>query len=352
MDSKHIHKLAKYKIIDDPFDYQDLDDELLTKYKHFEDEFERLYLGKLNQYKLKDCFFYIKNDFSCNAFARNKRGYNIIGITNGYAIQMFEAFDEKYFSSISILLLSLVNLNEVSITDGYADLHEINNFRVNKFMLDCSTQFTFGHEFQHILQFNSSKIIVDSYRSENLDLSEFDIKRHAWELDADWFAMWEVLKYIFEVKREYKIKDDNIFKCLLFLGLGSVCITKTLSYFGAWNFKQKVQKIDFYTKKYSHPHPLVRLLNIIDGFYDQIVDLFPNLNIDKQSLLNNALGTIKIYFNSFAPNKEIITDIFNDMDLNLDTANNYKSELYDVSINDDAIRTLLIKRGINFEQSN
>lgn len=265
---------------------------------------------------------------------------------------MFEAFDEKYFSSISILLLSLVNLNEVSITDGYADLHEINNFRVNKFMLDCSTQFTFGHEFQHILQFNSSKIIVDSYRSENLDLSEFDIKRHAWELDADWFAMWEVLKYIFEVKREYKIKDDNIFKCLLFLGLGSVCITKTLSYFGAWNFKQKVQKIDFYTKKYSHPHPLVRLLNIIDGFYDQIVDLFPNLNIDKQSLLNNALGTIKIYFNSFAPNKEIITDIFNDMDLNLDTANNYKSELYDVSINDDAIRTLLIKRGINFEQSN
>lgn len=60
MDSKHIHKLAKYKIIDDPFDYQDLDDELLTKYKHFEDEFERLYLGKLNQYKLKDCFLYKK----------------------------------------------------------------------------------------------------------------------------------------------------------------------------------------------------------------------------------------------------------------------------------------------------
>ena len=352
MSLEDIHKLAKYKIIDAPFDYQDLDNELISKYKYFENEFKGLYLGKSNQYKLKDCFFYIKNDFSCNAFARNKRGYNVMGITCGYAIQMLEAFDEKYFSSVSMLRLSLLNLNDVNIAGGYADLHEIRNFRVNKFMLDCSIQFTFGHEFQHMLQFNSSKIIVDNYRSENLDISEFDIRRHAWELDADWFAMWEVLKYIFEVKREYKIKDDNIFKCLLFLGLGSVSITKTLSYFGAWNFKQKVQKIDFYTKKYSHPHPLVRLLNIIDCFYVQIVDSFPSLKIDKQALLNNVLGIIKIYFNSFAPNKEILTDIFKDMDLYLDAANNYKSELYDVSINDDVIRTLLIKRGINFEHDN
>lgn len=351
MNLEYIYKLAEYKIIDIPFDYQDLDNELISKYKHFEYEFERLYLDKSKQYNLKDCFFYFKNDYTCNAFARNKRGYNIIGITNGYAIQMLQAFDEKYFSSTSMLLLSFVNLNDVSIANGYADLHEINDFRVNKFMLNCSTHFTFGHEFQHILQFNSSKIIIDNYRSENLDLFEFDIRRHAWELDADWFAMWEVLKYIFEVKRQYKIKDNNVFKCLLFLGLGSICITKTLSYFGAWNFKQKLQKIDFYTKKNSHPHPLVRILNIMDGFHNQIVDSFPSLKVDKQSFLNNTLGTIKIYFNSFTPNNEVITGIFNDMDLYLDIANSYKNELYDIGIKDDAIRTLLIKRGINFEQS-
>ena len=357
MDMKEIYRLAKYKIIDSPFDYRDLDNEVMRKYQHFENEFEKLYLDKINRFKLKDCFFYIKSDLSCNAFARNKRGYNIIGITNGYAVQMLDAFDERYFSNISMLSLSLMNLNEVNIADGYATLHEINDFKVNKFMLDCSTQFTFSHEFQHILQFNSSKIIMDNYLSENIDLSEFDIKRHAWELDADWFAMWDVLTHILNVKNNYyftqkKNIDKNTFICLLFLGVGSVCITKTLSYFGAWNFNQNIQKFEFYTKKYSHPHPLVRLLNLIDCFYDQITDSFPSLNIDKQSLLNNVSGIITVYFNSFTPKNTVITDIFKDMDLYLDIANNYKAELYNVGVNDDSIRTLLIKRGINFEQGN
>jgi hypothetical protein len=355
MDIERIYKLAEYKIIDNPFDYQDLDDDLVHKYQHFENKFEKLYVDKLNRFKLRDCFFYIKNDLSCNAFARSKRGYNIVGITNGYAIQMLDAFDEKRFSNIS--MLSLANLNQNNIADGYANLHEINDFRVDKFMLDCSTQFTFSHEFQHILQFNSSKIIIDNYRSENLDLSDFDIKRHAWELDADWFAMWDVLTHILNFKNNYhfthKINiDKSTFMCLIFLGVGSVCITKTLSYFGAWNFKQKTQKVEFYTKKYSHPHPLVRLLNIIDCIYDQVADSLSGLNIDKQVLLNNVLGIVVIYFNSFTPKNTVITDIFRDMDLYLDIANSYKDELYDVGINDDAIRTLLIKRGINFEQDN
>jgi disulfide oxidoreductase YuzD len=355
MNIENIHKLAEYKIIDNPFDYRDLDSKVMSKYQYFEYKFEKLYLDKINRFKLKDCFFYIKNDLSCNAFARTKRGYNIIGITNGYAIQMLDAFDEKYFSNMS--MLSLINLNDESIADGYSNLHKINDFRVDKFMLDCSTRFTFGHEFQHILQFNSSKIIIDNYLSENLDLSEFDIKRHAWELDADWFAMWDTLTYVLEIKNNYQfIRKKNIDKntliCLLFLGVGSVCITKTLSYFGAWNFKQNIQKVEFYTKKYSHPHPLVRLLNIIDCFYDQVKDSFPSLNIDNQILLNNVLGIIAIYFNSFAPDKKIISNIFRDMDVYLDVANNYKDELYDVGINDEHIRALLIKRGINFELGN
>lgn len=354
MNLENIHKLVEYKIIENPFDYQDLDDEGATKYKHFEHEFKRLYLDKVNQYNLKDCFFYIRDDLSCNAFARNYKGYNIIGITHGYAVQMFEVFEDKYFPSL-LLRLAFVNVEEESVAYGYAGLHEINDFKVDKFMLACSTQFTFGHEFQHILQLNSLNNSIDNYLGENLDKSsKFNIIRHAWELDADWFAMWEVLKYIFEIKHQYKIKDDNIFKCLLLLGLGSVCITKTLSYFGAKDFQKekKIDKLEFYTKAHSHPHPLVRILNMIDCFYAQIVDTFPSLKIEKQTLLNSTLVTVKFYVNSFTPNNTIIMDIFKDMDLFLETANSYKDELYDIGINDNAIRTLLIKRGINFEQGN
>lgn len=351
MNIEHIQKLANYQIVDHPFDYKDLDEELINKYQSFEQRFEELYLDKKERFKLKDCFFYIKNDISCNAFARNKRGYNIIGITSGYAIQMLDAFHEKYFSNTSIL--SLIDFNDINIVDGYNKLLEIHDFRVNEFMLECSTRFTFGHEFQHILQFNSSQIIIDNYISENLDSSNFDIKRHAWELDADFFAMWDVMIYILNVKNSYFFRDkesinSNAFICLLFLGIGSVCITKTLSYFGAWNFEKNIQKMEFYTKKYSHPHPLVRLLNIIDHFHEQVQDSFTNLRFDKQDLLNSILKILAVYFKSFAPNKRILADMFRDLDDHLNTANDYKNELYDVGINDESIQALLIKRGINF----
>ena len=352
MDIGFIHKLNEYKIIENPFDYSGLDSEMVSKYQQFENQFEKLYLDKINRFKLKDCFFYIKDDLSCNAFARSKRGYNIIGITKGYAIQMLNAFSEKNFSNTSIL--KLIQSNDVNISDGYKSLQKISDFNISNYMLDCSTQFTFGHEFHHIMQFNSSNLVVDDYMSENINLSNFNLKRHAWELNADFFATWDVTTHILNVKNSYYFRDkesvnQNTFICFLFLGIGSVCITKTLSYFGAWNFKQDIQKIEFYTKNHSHPHPLVRILNILDSFYDQMKDSLPMVKIEKQDLLNNVLIMIAIYFETFAPNKKILSYIFKDMDDYLDIANDYKNELYDVAVNDESIRTLLIKRGINFE---
>lgn len=348
-----MYKLKEYNIIDNPFDYKYLDAEIIEKYQFFADQFEKLYEEKNERYNLTDCFFYIRDDISCNAFARNKRGYNIIGITKGYAVQMLEAFDEKIISNNSIN--KLIESNNGSISSGYKKLLKTNDFSVSKFMLNCSNQFTFGHEFQHILQFNSSKIIVENYISENIDLSNFCIKRHAWELDADFFATWDVFGYILNVKNGYYFKNkqdinENAFICLLFLGIGSICITKTFSYFGKWNYKNDIKKINFYTKKHSHPHPLVRILHILDSYHDQIKDSFPSLKIDKQGLLNNVMLLMEIYFKTQSPNKKILSSFFKDIDRYLNIANEYKDELYDIAIKDEAIRTLLNKRNIKFKE--
>ena len=45
-------------------------------------------------------------------------------------------------------------------------------------MLDCSIHFTFSHEFQHILQLNSSKIAHGFRYSENLDTANFNLTNH------------------------------------------------------------------------------------------------------------------------------------------------------------------------------
>ena len=347
MNLEKIHDLVKWRVIEDYFDYQGLclDAEQLRRYKYCEDKFEALFTDKAIQYKLRDYHFVINNDWACNAFARRNKGYNIIGITCAYPIIMSDIFDEKYFSSLILIGL----MNDVSMSNAYADLYNLERFQLNKFMLDCSIQFTFGHEFQHILQFSSSKSTINHYKSENLDKSEFKMKDHAWEFDADRFAAFEVLKYIFEIKREHQVKDDKIFFCMLYLGLGSIFITKVFFYLGLEDPTQKIGKIEFYTKKHSHPHPIIRLCNITDYFYDNVKDFFPKLIVDQQDFLNNAFGLIKIYFNSYLPKSKVIDEIFKDLDLHLDTIYSYNEELFDYAINDQSIRNLLTMRGINFE---
>lgn len=42
----------------------------------------------------------------------------------------------------------------MDILDAFCDLQQSADLQFDKFVLDCSIQFTFSHEFQHILQMN------------------------------------------------------------------------------------------------------------------------------------------------------------------------------------------------------
>lgn len=337
--------LFKHQLIEDPFDYHILaDDTLVNRYAFFDRTFQALYNRKAEQYKLKDCHFYLKNDRSYNAFASCKKGYNLIGITNGY-VQIQDIFDVKKTSDFLFIALK----NEMDISEAYANLWMEDLFNVHTFMVDCSIQFTFGHEFQHILQFNSSKIKKEQSCHENLVLSKFDILHHVREYDADRFASFEVLKYVFQFKNTLRNKSGNVYKCLLFLGLGSLFITKLLFYFGITNFNQTIRKQAFYTKAYSHPHPFVRIINIIDYYLEQIEQFHPDLKMSKQELLNNSLGIVGIYLNTILPGKNAPAELLDDLFLHIDEINDYNNELYDVAATNESIRDLLIARGIQFE---
>lgn len=267
--------LVKHKVIEDVFSYEDLDEEIKDKYSIFDKKFDALYKSYSVAYELKDCLFYIKSNFFCNAFACKIKGYNIIGVTNSYAIVMQDLFDEKYFELI--LLVALMNNKQTS--DAYCDLSLIPNFKFNEFMLDCSIHYTFSHEFRHILQFNSTKKDSTFRFNENVDSNKFSMKRHAWEFDADRFAAFEVLKHIFQVKRDLNVKDDEIFKCMLYLGLSSVILTKLLFYYRIVpSIKSPIERVKFYTGEKSHPHPLVRIFNILEYFFENVKTDFPKMN--------------------------------------------------------------------------
>ena len=344
--------LVKYNVIENIFDYRDFDLDLETSelYSNFGNTFQNLFEEYASLYNIKDCCFYIKSDDTCNAFAAKRKGYNIIGITNGYPILLKRIFDKKYFKSTILAGI----LNEKNISEAYCDLYEDSNFDLSKFILDCSIRFTFNHEFEHILQFNSNSFInEDCFLHENVDMNEFDQKKHIWEFDADRMASFEVLKYVFSIHRTFTVKSDAKLKCLILIGCASMFISKNLFYYEVINqlkVRYSIDKMDFYTKEKSHPHPLVRCFNIMEYYYDNVTEDFPRLKITPDELLNNALGIMKLYFDSLIPGQDTIKYLFDELEIHLDDINQYNNELYDLAINDKAIRNLLISRNIEFEK--
>lgn len=353
MKSEKVRLLKSEGIIKDVFEYKALNNSLEETYTLFESRFQELLKFRADNFQIKNTVFYIKNGFACNASASRIGQYNIINITNGYPILMQEKFNEEYFTKVVLVAL----LNESKILNAYIDLLEDPKFEFNQFILECSIVYTFNHEFRHLLQFNSVDKKKDYLIMENLSKDNFSMKKHVWEFDADRMASFEVLKYVFQEAVRLKARKNDKFICLIFLGLSNLVITKILFYFGIMNQPQKgqnyhIEKQEFYTKKYSHPHPLIRISNIMEYYFENVKSDLPDISIDSQTLLNNVSGILKLYLDSIVPKNNIIQDFFDDWKKYLKEIERYNNEIYDYAIKDKAIRNLLISTGVKFEGYN
>lgn len=314
---------------------------MVDLYVFFEYRFEKLFKSKSEKFQIKDWHFYIKNSFGFNAFARRYKGYNLIGITNSYVIHTSKIFHENHFKNILLAGLKL----EKELSDAFSYLEENPTFKFESYMMNCSIEFTLGHEFQHILQFNSTKVKSDYELNENFDDSVFSLQKHAWEFDADRFGSFEVIKYAFGVYRKQKSRNPNVLKCLIYLGISSIIITRMLFYLNVIEENKKIKVQDFYTKKFSHPHPFVRIFNILEFSVDSANG--PGFKIEIQDMINITLDISNIFFKSFLPNQSPM-EMFFDM-LDIESINLYNNELYDYAVNDEAIKNLLKARKINFD---
>lgn len=337
--------LIKHSVIKDVFKYSGLETEYIDRYTYFENTFNTLFEGYASAFKLKGCLFYIENDSRCNAFARRIEGYNIIGITSGYVVCLDKLFERDYHKQILLLALK----NNVVTSEAYCDLIQRPEFNLNKFTLDCSINFTFGHEFRHILQTNTENILSDFNFSEIINASTYNLKNHVWEFDADRLASFQVIRHIFNVKNELKIKNNEEIKCLLYIGMSSIIITKLLFYFGLTNVvtPTEVEKTPFYMKEKSHPHPFARILYIFDFYFENLEAILPKTSVKKQELLNNSLMISRIYLNSIIANKNLIEIFLDDLN-NYDQINDFNTELYDSALKDKTIKFLWDNKGAHF----
>lgn len=306
-------------------DLSSLEDDLI--YRQFYNFFYDL-IGKMTvKHGISPVYFYIDGTLTCSSESTFTNGIYLIKISQGYP---------KVYHDI--LLARNTFSSNLKIKELYGKLINSNGFDLNEFFLHSSMNFTFYHEFRHLLQSNGKEFDF----SENSTNTKFNGERHVLEFDADRIGIRHVMDYAFD---NYEILNDKSpanLKSLLILSLGSVVVTFLLYEYKALDVYNPIPKEPdgFYVEERTHPHTLVRLAHIIEFYAENVKVNYPDLNIDLFDFLKYSLEIGGIFFSDNFE-VEIVKNYLDEFALNLDDINAYNQKLFDDSLKHPRIKELM-----------
>lgn len=229
--------------------------------KEFEDMFtfyqETLYLNR--HYGITPSRLYFNTTYGVNARAVKAPDFYLISIKAGLLLKMIEMFKNN-----SNFLIKAGQ--KMKLIEDYFDVS------TQELMYQLAIHFTFYHEMAHLIQKSE---FLDSGLNENLDGTVvFSSRRHLLELDADEFSAVSIAAHT--VQYASNIFGDDISSSnkkieeLLVL----VCST-VLLYMLTFSSNNK----EIYYKESSHPHPVIRVLRVMNTIIGQYQQTFNHLGV-------------------------------------------------------------------------
>lgn len=214
--------------------------------------------------------FLFSNDFSINAKARKKNNQNIILINIGLIQNCIDKY--LYNHALNDFIVSKEPYLAIRFDSSLSYLA----FQIN-------TQFTYYHELAHLFQF--SNITKEQELQERGIDDKFDIIKHKLEINADTYSSICIATHIHQyIKNSFG--DD----------INQEITSKTITIFGACLLEYIINftsEYDLYFEEHSHPHPLIRLLNIILNITNHfsLIPIFKKKGIvlDVNSLFKNII---------------------------------------------------------------
>ena len=203
-----------------------------------------------NSFNLGPCYFFYWDTLEANAGAATDGKNSFIRFSKGYMEQLHErvGIGNTFFKD--------------SKFTGYHNLQNGISDSLEYLLFQCSTIFTFYHEFAHCVQKQSSSL---NERPENRSYSFYI---HVCEYDADLNGAQFVSMYMQQYYTDMlpaDMRNEKNFKRLMYLGISSIVITFLLFLNGEFDLDQKEEiSTKFYTKASTHPHTYVRLYYVIN----------------------------------------------------------------------------------------
>lgn len=278
---QEIDDIIKSNIINEPsifvasdiFDYSDMpNEELFEQFYGFCRTNMDIHAQRLN---ISPNYFVYTNHFNSNAQA--------IRVNNEYFILIYMGLIKHSIDN----LLNNERLDEY-VNEKYPDL--INNYdnAISGLGFQVATQFAYYHELAHLIQF-SKKGEKFSLQEMYNTTSTFDIREHKLEINADTYAAIAITSHIQQYLEKTFGDSLTVEKAQNTFVLIGACLLNHISRFSGNN-------IDIYFDNYSHPHPFLRLFNVM-------LNIAHHLNhspfLKSMNIQINAGGLLKEVFNFY-----------------------------------------------------
>lgn len=258
--------------------------ELQTMFNFFQG-----YLESGMSFSMSKSYFFYGTDLGIGGGAKTFNGHHFIRIN----IDTHEKLNEIFIENEN--LFEKEDFERLRFIDNYS------NTRLKVLMKSICINFTYYHELAHCIQ--DSELLVTGMAEEH-DSKKYSFEKHVLEYDADIFGALSICTSVFQYfENYYEKKTKEILEELIAILLSAILVRI---------FMSPNIKMEFYLKQESHPHWIIRMVNIIAIMINHIQNIV-NMKY-KGVVLNKVLIAQKSNTYSKLLGKELVP-YFNNTDI-------------------------------------
>jgi len=219
-------------------------------------------------------YIFCRENLNINAVRENINP-NIFLFTTSFSVNAKAGFKNKQFAiliNMGLMQSCITNYFENKGLDQYVE----NNFPdyIKKFdnpisilAFQLTTQFTYYHELAHLFQLTKRKVESELQERKSKD-DKFNIIKHKLEINADTYSSIAIATHLQQYIDKTFGDEVNIDIAKDTIKILGACLLNYIL-----NFSEETT---IYFRENSHPHPFLRLLNIVLNIANHIESM-PNL---------------------------------------------------------------------------
>jgi hypothetical protein len=262
-----------------------------SEYYHICDYYQRNLEYNYKKYKIDPSIFFLRPSQTINARAIKSPTCLLIATNKGTIDFLFTKFKKN-----KTLISSIPKLN------SYLELEKSLDTPFHLLAYQANQNFTFYHEMGHLVQFSKRQSGSNKISEQSSNTGNFKIQKHVDEIDSDTFSALYASGHVFQYINNYVSDNPTSKDMVKIISLVTATISLYLLSFPSY-------QDSLYLRKTTHPHVMIRILNIMNVTTDSFIQLAlqkgKQIKATKNEILEETVKLISLLSPQFDPNIDL-----------------------------------------------